>query len=439
MLVLGGRLANLFERGSVTVSGSEAVAAFPKANLWDGEPGNSFAFQTNTASRYLIVDGDLALGTGAFDEANGVVPTSWTAVNVAPGTAVCDDGLGSPQGANSLLLNSYNGGASGRAGLRKDFLCRAGETLNIHFYLHGDIAGEGGAGEVTTVCEIQDLETGQYLAGTNVWQDTQIHYASRVVQSWGETTSAFQVSPMSYWPAPVRRIRVEFRTPNTGVAQGKGRVDDFYLVPSWDFFSIHGHNIRKAAIDVVLQGSADLAFTSPTTHATLVPVRDKFWTRLQVPCASRFTKVLFSGTNTDEPIWIGELLLGLCEQFTRTAAAPFISSAVDVRVDIPTSLGGFYTVALAVSPQHSKSLVFQFADAVTDADSGLWKQFYNELLLRNMGGYPLALVATEAYVEVLYCKMTPQLQDADGSPGAPGYRVVQAVTFVELPLPVTVP
>jgi hypothetical protein len=432
LLVMTGRYANLLQRGVLTTPGESAD--FPAADLYDNDPGTIYLFGVSDDSVEPVFefDGDLGHGDGSFEDSFvGGAPVGW--VNASTGAGALNrDTVTFSDGAASLRIETPDTPfALGSA--YHDYVVRAGELLRLHFAALGDSTN----GDVSALaCELRDLDTGQYLNSSMEWQDNSTNFLVDSSSAFTVFDETFAVSPMSYWPKPIRRLRLRFTCNIVTSGDQSVWVDSLFLVPAYDMVSVFGHNLRPNA-DFEWIASDSESFLTSTTLASFRPTSDKFYHRISTPSTLRYQQV-FVGPAVDS-LWIGEIVVGLGYHFPRTAVSPIQTTHIDHRVDIPKSLGGVSSRGLARSPRHQKTMAFQFPDEPDTAETGLWREWHDEVFLRSLGGHPAVVVPTTDRVEVLFGHLSGLVSESDGAPGQAGYKLLEGFVVDELQLPVEIP
>jgi hypothetical protein len=425
MVVMTGKGMNLLSRGTVTVS--DENPSFPKKNLWDGDPGEVFSFATFSDGRQVVLDTDLALGTGDMEAAHVAgAPPGWKHVAVGTGLLARDTTV-IGDGAASCRLSS---GASGVGVLERDFGCRAGETLTIKMYMRGD-------GINACTVAMQDLETGDWLNGSGLWQPAFTTFDSETSTTpFGSRSRQVVVSPMTYWPQAVRRVRLRFLS--AAVAGAQAWVDSVTFRPNFDTLAIIGHNLRRGAIQLAWQGSEDPAFGGvPVDLAAPTIVKDRVYHRLSTLQSYRYTRLFAWGLNV-EPPWYGELIIGASRLMARGPATPVETTHDDHRIEVARSVGGSSARGIARAIRRTKAFTFKFRDTPETAETGEWREFQQEILTRSIGGHPSLVVPMTDRGEILFGRWGGVVKETDGAPGTPGFKIA-TVDFEELQLPVELP
>lgn len=400
---------NTLRRGRVTVS--DENANFPKAGLYDGDPGTAFQ-HTSLSSTYVEVDGDLTLGTGSFEAAfvAGVPPGPWEWLNLG-GVLVRDAVIFAPDGG--IASCKIQPGAV----LRGRFLCQADEILTLSAWLRGEIS-----------MSVQDIDTGQFLHPTKNWVDNFQVIAVHAGDEWTLASIPVPITGLGHWAEPVRRLYIEFAPGATS-----GWVDGFSFFPHIDTLGIFGNNLRLN--NPVLWQSNDNPVTDPwTTRATITPTPTTFYAKLAEFVGQRYQRIFLPMDNV-EPAWYGEIVSCQTKRL-KCAMSPVQTVYTDHHVRIPRLMGGFATRALADWPIRTKVLTFQHADTPSTAESGYWTEWYGEFGLRPIGGTPCLIVPNEDRREVIYGHISPSISERDGEPGQAGFKQVDAVAIEEMALPV---
>jgi hypothetical protein len=431
MLVLTGRLANMLQRGTVT-PGSED-ADFPVEEVFDNDPGtvfSGFPVAEDSVDPVLTLDGDIGGGDGSFEAAfvDGA-PVGWVDASTVDGALVQDTVVFSDGAASLRIETPATANSLGVA--YKDYTVRAGEVLRIHLMALGDTSNGGSS---ALHASLQDLDTGQFLNSSLEWQDSSANFLVDSSDAFAEFDEEITVSPMSYWPKPIRRLRLKFTCVIVTSGDQEVWVDEVFIIPAYDTLSMFGHNLRPAFDVEWFTGDTIVGLTEA---ASFRPTSDKFYHRLTMYRTHRYQRI-FVGPST-EALWIGEMVIGRGYHFTRTAASPILTTHIDHRAEVPKLMGGRVTRGLARSPRHVKTLAFQFDDVPETAESGVWREWHDEIFLRSLGGHPAVVVPTTDRDEVLFGHLSGQISEADGAPGQAGYKALDGFIVDELPLPVEVP
>lgn len=279
LLIVAGRLHNDLARGTVTATSENTL--FPLSRLYDGKPSQDFRFNAAGVDDSITLDGDLLKGAGAFESG---ISALWTG---SGGTFALDTGTKHSGAQSGKLTHSSSATRS------FDYEVRSGETLNGAYALRGD-------GTASSKLYLINTRTGMYWTGS-AWTATPTALDSQTTASF--KTGTFQATAESYAVArvPVVTMRLTFELS----ASGSAWLDSTYVWPSWDFVSVHGHNLGPVTCQV--RSSTDGFAASNDLEGSPTIYAPRFWHRLATPSTRRYRRLKFVGTN-HEPIRLGEVV-----------------------------------------------------------------------------------------------------------------------------------
>lgn len=276
---------------------------YPKSRLGDGQPDKDFRYLSAASSVLARTDGNVitdAAGTvdeGKFDTWSGGMAVGWTKGISGTGTITQENTI--VRSGSAIRLEP---GGSGTSEATRIVKVKAGWSYHLQSWMRG------GSSSGVSRAEVQLLETKHYLTSGGLWQAAAVDWTSENnTGAYIQKDKTFTIPGFAAvgWKDEVSlRLRYYNTVPN-----GLAYVEDVALWPSaLDLLSMHGHN-WDAGIDMQLYSAGDAAFSSPTSHAALIPITvPAAYILLATPQDFRYWQVTFVGTN-QAPGEIGELNL----------------------------------------------------------------------------------------------------------------------------------
>ncbi len=385
--VLAGQKHNVLERGTVTVSSSNAL--YPPSWLWDGRPSNDCRFAAAGLNDHITVDTCLTQDPGFESWLDFTTPEKWTPTTTG-GAAVERAPVPAPDSGTYACKLSSPAINPGNAQVEQVREARAGETLYALARARTDFP----PGEfIHLYC--QNQKTKRWLQPGAVWAASELPFLSQALGSTYQTLAApIVVEGMDVCLTDLVPLR--FIAKYEGQAYDGGvLIDNFQVLPAIDLASIHGHNL-DASIAVELRSTNDPAWATSTLRATLATRVPAFYGLLGSPVwTDRYWRVLFAGTNL-APIEIGECVLGLSRALTRRPNYGHELKDLYPDVATETPAGELYVAPLSRWPRRVWASQFRF-----DSEASAQEQL-REVYRRCQGRrFPLVVVPDDAKPEVL--------------------------------------
>jgi hypothetical protein len=158
--------------------------------------------------------------------------------------------------------------------------------------------------------EAQDLSTGLWLNdvdGGYEWVAGEQNFYNRTDSTYATTTIDFVAPSIDDTGRGTTTLRLKFK--------GQGYVDDVYLWPHVNLLSLHGHNLPTGATVSLLSG--DDGATFGTDHGDLAVSLPACYLLLGTAATKRYLRVEIADPAAEEPLRIGEMVLGHAEAYTR--------------------------------------------------------------------------------------------------------------------------
>ena len=293
--VLAGDLFNFLARGPSALTVSDENPLYPATRLYDGRPEEEFRFLTNGADRMLTKDLN-EIPNGGFETST---LDGWIESSVGSSNAGTEEVTTVNSGAKALRLTLTTAGGSNYASRYRDITVRAGEARTISAALRG-------SGTVSARIRIQCLETGYFLTSGAAWQSAATDCLTRATASYATSSVPYTTQSLATVRGSLCTLRIRAIATEAS-ATGVVYVDDVYDWPSWDFLSVHGHNLGPVACE--LRSSTDAFVGVDTLEATATIAQPTFYSRLGAPIARRYVRVKLAGTN-HQTIRLGEVVVG---------------------------------------------------------------------------------------------------------------------------------
>lgn len=357
--VLGGEQYNILATGeSVTVTSENTL--FPKENLPDGRPDSPFMFNASSTTDTITVDGALGLN-GSLDTWNGNIPQGWSiSGNIVEATSSTEVRSGS---AAKVFSGDF---------MEKDYTVRAGQRVVLSGWYRLDSSGIGSA-----LGALQNLNTGRVWTGSS-WSDQSQEFF---------TSGTTAITYTEYGPDPIDvedfddvredtcTLRLRLIYLGGAATSGNAFFDDWYLWPSVDFASIHGHNIQAVQTVKLRSATDNFASTSNITdQATLTPIHPSFYTVLSSARDDRYWQIIISTSFTPTVTnWIGELVIGQTETLSRQFNYGSRVQLIPDHISSRTISGAKHVYRVGQTMRRALSMTF---DYFTSGEYGEGKNFF---------------------------------------------------------------
>jgi hypothetical protein len=407
--MFSGRGYNLLGRGRVTVSDQHPDPDYQKASLWDGRPGRPFIFGSNSEDRFFQLDGDLALGTGGFNNFPGGIAEGWNRLQSGGGAVTQEGVVKSEDGSAVRFAKAAPGDV---AQLARAFTVRSGEWLTIDVDLRGD-------GALACLLFVQNVNTARFWDGLG-WTAVATPVFSVVAnsgprpQGYNLRSTHFQVEDYATTFMDQMTLQVTLG-PSTTVGTGLCYADGFSIYADLDLLGLFGLPNLDPSISIELR-SDTAGFGGPgNLEATAALRRPSLYIVLDSPAARRYWRVVFKGINsgfgfpTASPA-IGEAVLGLSRKMLFNPEYPIHVSFASHN-DVNVSGGGeSYVSARSETPQRTIELPFQYGSLVGFEDA---RDF---IYLRSaFGANPVVVVPLDTESAVYHGRVGPEWQAEQSS------------------------
>lgn len=371
LLIIAGRFGNHAERG--TLSSTSASVLFPLSRLADGRPMQDFRFSAAGTDDSITLDGDILKGAGAFEAG---ISSSWAGSGGtwAVDSVVKDSGTQSAKLAHSASTSRTF-----------DFYARSGEAFSKAWAIRGD-------GTATAKIYLRNTRTGRYLKSDGTWTSTRTALDTQTTAAWqsGSITATVEAFTTALVPWVVMRWECELS------ASGSAWFDSTYIWPSWDFVSIHGHNLGPVTCE--LRSSTDGFSGSDTLEKTVTVATPRFWARLDTPSTRRYRRIKFVGTN-HEPISLGEWVTGLAYATGKIHEWGYELRETYPDVSLAMPDGALHVANVAPWPRLAFGAKFQRTDAQAE-------EAEREIFGRCQGrAYPLVIVPDDSKPAALFGRL----------------------------------
>lgn len=395
IIFLAGDKANNLERVDSTPTASPgADTNFGIVRLYDRFPSSPFRFSASSSASYVQADLNVITNGGmetASTSSTGDVAT-WTESNSGTGAVTRTATAGEfSAGTAGMKLDA----GTGSAAAYEDKEMRSGERFTVTADLRS-------TGAVTSVeIQIQNLETGSYLSTAGTWGSTATNALTNATSSFATVTQTATVEALtSQTRQDLVHLRVTIVNDSTGTI---GYADEVYLWPSYDFSSIHGHNI-DARVSAALVSSSSSGFGTTATDATFTVQQPSFFAALSTQRDKRYVRLSFTGSNSTQSgiIYIGEWVVGQKYDPTNDPLnGPTITQTdFQIRQDQnPTSARSFL-----LGDHETRILAFQFTH---DTTSNLTEYRDHWWRRSRFGHHPLVVCPLSTGADVVYGKLDP--------------------------------
>lgn len=367
MFVLAGLLKNILSRGTVT--SSSASSLFPLASLWNEFPSSVFKFNAAAADDYIECDGDIVQDGDFEDGIDG-----WTEDCVGGGNTTSLEETLFDTGSKALKLTlAAHGSGAYYASRYKDLQCRAGERLNFSVRLRGD-------GVVSARLRLYIVEAGLYLdSDLTTWTTSAVDVDSVSAAGYASHTGQITLPGMSTLRLPEVTLRLSV-VAQESASTGAAYADNIFLWPSWNFVSVHGHNLGPVAMELREStdafGASDVLVKSLASTALVHP---SFHWYEDTPCDLRYMRLLLSGTNYAAGM-LGEVVVGQALSCATMPDRSYESTHGFPGSDSTSPSGVQFPVSTSDKELRELNMRFQFA---TEEDL---LEFRDEVVTRSKAG-----------------------------------------------------
>ncbi len=408
LIFLAGEKLNILEQAATVTPSPAADSLFPVTNLCAGTPQEPFQFSATASASTITTDLNIVLNSGLEDWTTGD-PDNWEKEENGS-SAVTEETSLVNGGSSAAKLTSVS---NADVLIYQDLTCLAGWRVNLEAALRGD-------GSVPVRLRIRCLETGKYYTSGGSWTTTPTDYATRTTASYADTTVTLSLDDWEITLLHQVTLRLEFAVTETGV----GYVDDVHAWPSWDFGSVHHHNIG-ANVTIQLRSSTDNFSSSDVLKATMTRARPTFFSSLGSYVDGRYARLKLDGANY-AAIQIGELVLGQKRTVSKNPSFPYGQGFEMIQLEAHDMGSTPYRVNL--SPDELRSFNLRFSHSASQRDD-----IQIQLCKRsNWGEKNVVLVPDTALTDVLLARAPRGLS----SPRAALDRYPYEIVLVELPFPI---
>ncbi len=380
MLVVSGERMNLLARGTVT--SSSADSDWPLTSLYNYRPASEFRFNAAAADDYVELDSNV-VSNGGFETST---LSGWTDGSVGASNAISEEGSIVDGGAKAMKLTLTTSGSSNHTTGYQDIEARAGERWNFSAALRGD-------GTVSARLRIYIVEAGRWLSSDlTTWASTAQDVDTVSAASYATHTGTFTLPSMATLQRATVTLRVSIVAAEAS-GSGAAYADDVYFWPSWDFVSVHGHNLAIPGITVQLRESTDAFSGSDDLVASPTVYRPTFHHHESTPCDYRYMRVKFVGTN-HEAIRLGEIVVGQALESATYPDNGYTRGFVWPGNRMTTPGNVRWARALGDALQRTYLLRFAFRSSAN------MREFRDEIVARSKGGLlPMVVVPDSTLTE----------------------------------------
>lgn len=370
IVLLAGDKMNVWNRGTLTVSTGHAD--FPGSNLADGRPSRPWRAAALASDILLTCDGDILVTdgehVGKFDTAAHLA--AWTGTGTLS-LETTDFATGPGAG----LLTS-----AGSAATRTYVVTvRAGERLTV--------AAKARGGTAAGIVRVRNRKTGSYLTSAGAWQASSADYVNQSGASYASTSNVVTVES---FPSPCLEPTADLEIVLTQSGAGTSYYDDIYVFPSFDWMSVHGHNIDNH-VAAEFRSSTDAFSASDTLEATLTKRPNAFHAKLSGNVDRRYTRLKLAGTQLSLATHIGEVVVGQSRMLTRAQnyGWRFVPRRPQVRSTGRTGEVHAYRLTEGQPKLLEMSFLFTTQAEMTEVE--------DEVFERTLGGvYPLVMLPDDS-------------------------------------------
>ncbi len=377
-LVLTGQRYNVLETGTVTVSTEDSL--YPATRLYDGRPIQPFKF-SSTADQTIDIDGN-RITNGNLDTWSGGAPSGWT----VDGTV-----------AETTTAGEFRSGSAARVdsngSITMTFWARSGERIVINGWRRILAAGQGVAQAF-----LRNVNTGRQWDGSSwvsgVFAGPFLEDSTNTAYTeYGPTA----VTVEAYSVTKTDLCQMELQLVNGDLTGGDYVFfDDWFVWPSIDFLSIHGHNIISSVSVALRRGST---FPAGSLEVTLTLDSPSFYTYRSTVRDDRYWRIIVSGDNLTAP-YLGEVVLGRALALARKPDLGGVTLAERSEAIVATSeYGERHAVQRMTANRRRLAMGFRFATEATYTEA-------RDEVNRRSGGvpssYPFVIVPDSNRAEVLH-------------------------------------
>ena len=371
--IAGADTGNLLARAVLITPAPALDAILGVGSLYDGRAKTITKFGSLVADSKVTID--LALFAGAFETWGGGAPAGWTKTTSGTGTVV-ETVVGAEVRSGSAAKGNKG---SGTAQLSRTITVRVGERLTLDVWLRIAAAGQ-------SKVQIYDVLTHKYLTSGGAWQTGATYCASEVASTnYVNTVRTFTVEDWQAHQANTTQLRILWEDTGAGGGSDFAFVDDLYVYPTWNFCSIHGHNI-DAGTAVELRSDTAAFAGAGTLEATLTNRVPSFHAYLSAPVGKRWARVTLVGTNSAIP-YLGELVIGYAETAARKIKDGWEVREMESQVRNVSPVGEVFALNRT---QFTRRAIRPTFKALSDAQ---WREGRDDIFRRCRGGAnPLVIV-----------------------------------------------